>query len=137
MTVPVSSSSTAALLWRIVSPLAPPFSRLQLIARHLSTTRPSRMTKTFKVAEVTELQDGQMKEVDIPGTEGKVLLSKVKGEFYATGAKCTRNALPLQSRRRELIGRLWCSVEEWGVDGERTTCLSMAWSDRSINRVPS
>jgi hypothetical protein len=95
MTPPVSPSSTAAVLWRIVTPLASPFSRLQLIIRHFSTLHSSRMTKSFKVAKVTELQDGQMKEVDIPGTEGKVLLSKVKGEFYATGAKCTRTALSL------------------------------------------
>jgi predicted regulator of Ras-like GTPase activity (Roadblock/LC7/MglB family) len=37
------------------------------------------MSKSFKVAQVSELKDGQMKEVEIPGTEGKVLLSKVKG----------------------------------------------------------
>ena len=98
MTPPVSTS-TVALLSRI---LASPFSRLQLIVRPLSTTRSHNMTKTFKVAQVTELQDGQMKEVDIPGTEGKVLLSKVKGEFYATGAKCTRTPSP-------------CS---WWADGE-------------------
>ena len=48
------------------------------------------MTKTFKVAKVSELKDGQMKEVEIPGTEGKILLSRVKGSFYATGSRCTR-----------------------------------------------
>jgi apoptosis-inducing factor 3 len=52
------------------------------------------MTKTFKVANVSELKDGQMKEVEIPGTEGKILLSRVKGSFYATGSRCTRK-LPL------------------------------------------
>jgi nitrite reductase/ring-hydroxylating ferredoxin subunit len=52
------------------------------------------MTKIFKVAKVSELKDGQMKEVEIPGTEGKILLSRVKGSFYATGSKCTRK-LPL------------------------------------------
>ena len=52
------------------------------------------MTKTFKVAKVSELKDGQMKEVEIPGTEGKILLSRVKGNFYATGSRCTRK-LPL------------------------------------------
>lgn len=50
------------------------------------------MTKSYKVAKVSELKDGQMKEVEIPGTEGKVLLSRVKGSFYATGAKCTRTS---------------------------------------------
>lgn len=48
------------------------------------------MTKPIKVAKVTDLKDGQMKEVEIPGTEGKVLLSRVKGKFYATGSRCTR-----------------------------------------------
>jgi nitrite reductase/ring-hydroxylating ferredoxin subunit len=46
--------------------------------------------KTFKIAKVSDLKDGQMKEVEIPGADGKVLLSRVKGNFYATGAKCTR-----------------------------------------------
>jgi len=50
------------------------------------------MTKTFKVAKVSDLKDGQMKEVEIPGAEGKVLLSRVKGSFYATGARCTRTS---------------------------------------------
>jgi nitrite reductase/ring-hydroxylating ferredoxin subunit len=48
------------------------------------------MTNTFKVAKVSDLKDGQMKEVEIPGTDGKVLLSRVKGNIYATGNRCTR-----------------------------------------------
>jgi nitrite reductase/ring-hydroxylating ferredoxin subunit len=48
------------------------------------------MSKSFKVAKTSDLKDGQMKEVEIPGTEGKVLLSRVKGQYYATGNKCTR-----------------------------------------------
>jgi hypothetical protein len=60
-----------------------------LFSRHFSTTTTT-MAKTFKVAKTADLKDGQMKEVDIPGAEGKLLLSRVKGEFYATGAKCTR-----------------------------------------------
>jgi hypothetical protein len=63
--------------------------RLNLLYRHFSTTS-ARMTKTFKVAKVSDLKDGQMKEVEIPGTDGKVLLSRVKGDFYATGNRCTR-----------------------------------------------
>ena len=66
-----------------------PFNRrLILINRPFLTTTPK--MQTFKVAKVSDLKDGQMKEVDIPGTEGKVLLSRVKGSFYATGARCTR-----------------------------------------------
>jgi apoptosis-inducing factor 3 len=52
------------------------------------------MAKSFKVAKISDLKDGQMKEIDIPGAEGKILLSKVKGSFYATGNKCTRTFLP-------------------------------------------
>jgi len=58
------------------------------------------MTKTFKVAKVTELKDGQMKEVEIPGTDGKVLLSKVQGQFYATGSRCTRT-FPVPSNKED------------------------------------
>ena len=50
------------------------------------------MTKSYTIAKVSDLKDGQMKEVEIPGTDGKVLLSRVKGNFYATGAKCTRTS---------------------------------------------
>jgi len=80
-----------------------PLNRLKLIARHISATPPRSMTKTFKVAKVSELKDGQMKEVEIPGTDGKVLLSKVKGQFYATGARCTRT-FSVPSNRGRLIG---------------------------------
>ena len=62
------------------------------------------MTKSYKVAKVSELKDGQMKEVEIPGTEGKVLLSRVKGSFYATGAKCTRTTTPSRHQIKMLTG---------------------------------
>lgn len=70
------------------------------------------MSKSFKVAKASDLKDGQMKEVEIPGTEGKVLLSKIKGQFYATGNKCTRTPFS----RIVGNGRLWSAVEEWGVE---------------------
>jgi apoptosis-inducing factor 3 len=82
------------------------------------------MTKIFKVAKVSDLKDGQMKEVEIPGTEGKVLLSRVKGSFYATGSKCTRMWPKLCWA---LMDRLWRSFEEWRFDRQWTTCLSLAW----------
>jgi nitrite reductase/ring-hydroxylating ferredoxin subunit len=72
------------------------------------------MSKSFKVAKTTELQDGQMKEVEIPGTEGKVLLSRVKGQFYATGNKCTR--MSMLRKCGNSAYRLWSAVEEWRVD---------------------
>jgi hypothetical protein len=65
--------------------------RLSLIKRQFTSITP-KMTKTFKVAKVSDLKDGQMKEVEIPGAEGKVLLSRIKGSFYATGARCTRTS---------------------------------------------
>lgn len=69
------------------------------------------MTKTFKVAKVSELKDGQMKEVEIPGAEGKILLSRVKGNFYATGSRCTRKLL-LYLHEIDWL-RLWSSFEKW------------------------
>jgi len=89
--------------------------------RGFSTSIP--MSKAYVVAQVQDLKDGQMKEVDIPGSEGKVLLSRVKGEFYATGAKCTRTA-----RRGLRLIRLRCVVEKRRFDGKWPTRLSMAWS---------
>ena len=70
------------------------------VQAQFSVTIP-KMTKTFKVAKVSELKDGQMKEVEIPGTERKILLSRVKGSFYATGSRCTRKLLLYL---QELIG---------------------------------
>lgn len=48
----------------------------------------------IKVASTADLKDGSMKEVDFK--DQKVLLSKVKGQFYATGSKC------------ECVGRCVC-----------------------------
>jgi apoptosis-inducing factor 3 len=73
------------------------------------------------VAKASELKDGQMKEVEIPGTEGKILLSRVKGNFYATGSRCTRkSSLYLQ----ELIGVDYGAPLKNGVlmDSGRLVC---------------
>jgi apoptosis-inducing factor 3 len=79
------------------------------------------MTKIFKVAKVSELKDGQMKEVGIPGTEGKILLSRIKGSFYATGSKCTRK---LPSYLQELLAVDYGAALKNGVltDGGRLVC---------------
>ena len=83
-----SSLSINSIL--LTSRTRPSLSRLLVqLQRHFSASAAG-MSKSFKVAQVSELKDGQMKEVEIPGTEGKVLLSKVKGQFYATGNRCTR-----------------------------------------------
>jgi len=31
-----------------------------------------------------------MKEIELPDTGGKILLSRIQGKYYATGARCTR-----------------------------------------------
>lgn len=45
----------------------------------------------YLVGEVTDLENGQMKEVavEVPGKNYKVLLSKIQGQFYATSHLCT------------------------------------------------
>jgi hypothetical protein len=85
-----SSASTSSIS-KILTSFSKPLFRLNLLHRRFSTA-PLRMPKTFKVAKVSDLKDGQMKEVEIPGTDGKVLLSRVKGNIYATGNKCTRTS---------------------------------------------
>ncbi|TFK72981.1 flavo protein [Pluteus cervinus] len=49
--------------------------------------------QTIAVLDDSELQDGQMKEVDF--NQGKVLLSKVDNKVYATSAYCTHYGAPL------------------------------------------
>jgi hypothetical protein len=81
--------TTTSSISTVLHTLNRSFNRLNLLRRQISFSYP-RMTQTYKVAKVDDLKDGQMKEVEIPGTEGKVLLSRVKGNYYATGSKCTR-----------------------------------------------
>ena len=45
------------------------------------------------VCDVDDLKDGEMREVDVG--EGKVLLVREKGEYYAVGNKCTHYGAPL------------------------------------------
>lgn len=45
------------------------------------------------VCEVDDLKDGEMREVDVG--EGKALLVKENGQFYAIGNKCTHYGAPL------------------------------------------
>ena len=46
-----------------------------------------------KVAQTSEMQDGEMRQVSVGETD--VLLAKIDGEFYATGAICTHYGAPL------------------------------------------
>lgn len=56
--------------------------------------------------DVGDLQDGQMKEV--PFGEKKVLVSKIKGQYYATSHLCTHYKAPLANGTLSLDGRLVC-----------------------------
>ncbi|KAJ3108833.1 hypothetical protein HDU97_010105 [Phlyctochytrium planicorne] len=47
------------------------------------------------VASVSELKDGEMKEVSLGEGNGKALLSKINGEFYATSHLCPHYKAPL------------------------------------------
>ncbi len=49
--------------------------------------------KSVAVARVSDLKDGEMKEVSLDGTP--ILLARVAGEFYALGAHCPHYGAPL------------------------------------------
>jgi len=50
---------------------------------------------TAAVAKLSELQDGQMKEVEVG--EGKILVIKDKNKVFATGNRCTHYGAPLKT----------------------------------------
>jgi NADPH-dependent 2,4-dienoyl-CoA reductase/sulfur reductase-like enzyme/nitrite reductase/ring-hydroxylating ferredoxin subunit len=49
--------------------------------------------KDVTVARSGELQDGEMKQVSVDGTE--ILLARVRGKYHAVGAHCTHYGAPL------------------------------------------
>lgn len=49
--------------------------------------------KEIAVAKITDLQNGQMQQLEVEGTQ--ILLSKIDDCFYATGAFCTHYGAPL------------------------------------------
>ncbi|KAG8961514.1 hypothetical protein FRC03_005312 [Tulasnella sp. 419] len=63
-------------------------------------------TKTVAVLPDSELKDGQVKEVVFG--EGKVLLSRVRGQVHATSAFCTHYGAPLAKGVLESSGRIVC-----------------------------
>ena len=67
------------------------------------------------VAKVSDLRDGEMKEVTVGDT--KVLLTRLKGKFHAVGAVCTHYGGPLA---------------EGALSGERVVC---PWHQASFNVV--
>jgi NADPH-dependent 2,4-dienoyl-CoA reductase/sulfur reductase-like enzyme/nitrite reductase/ring-hydroxylating ferredoxin subunit len=51
------------------------------------------MPKKFMVARITDLQDGDMKEVEVGGL--KILLTRLDGTFFAIGGECSHYGGPL------------------------------------------
>ncbi|KAG1747078.1 uncharacterized protein EDB91DRAFT_1116111 [Suillus paluster] len=71
-------------------------------------TRPSAMSlKTIAVCSESELQDGQMKQVDFEG-EGKVVLYRLNDNIHATSAFCTHYGAPLAKGVLTADGRVVC-----------------------------
>ncbi|KAG0656683.1 hypothetical protein C6P46_006985 [Rhodotorula mucilaginosa] len=72
------------------------------------------MTTKVRVGSVDLLNDGQMqvppKEIPFPSedSEAKILLSKVKGQYFATSSKCTHYGAPLAKGVLTAEGRLVC-----------------------------
>lgn len=62
--------------------------------------------QTIEVLDESELQDGQMKQVDFG--EGKVLLSKIGKDVHATSAFCTHYGAPLAKGVLVASGRVTC-----------------------------
>ncbi|GAA5904893.1 hypothetical protein JCM6882_003235 [Rhodosporidiobolus microsporus] len=63
-----------------------------------------------RVGAADLLKDGEMKEVAFPSddSETKVLLSKIKGKYYANSSKCTHYGAPLAKGVLTEEGRLVC-----------------------------
>ncbi len=50
--------------------------------------------KEVRIGNVNDIKNGEMKSVKI-GDEEEILLTKIEGNFYATGAHCTHYGAPL------------------------------------------
>ncbi|GAA5885205.1 hypothetical protein JCM16303_005902 [Sporobolomyces ruberrimus] len=70
----------------------------------------SSSTVRVRVGGLDLLQDGKMKEIPFPkeDSESKILLSKVKGQYYANSSKCTHYGAPLAKGVLTENGRLVC-----------------------------
>src|SRR5512139_301481 len=51
------------------------------------------MSKEIMIAKVSDLQDGEMKEVEVEGL--KILLTRLEGTFFAIGGECSHYGGPL------------------------------------------
>ncbi|GAA5952022.1 hypothetical protein JCM3765_005172 [Sporobolomyces pararoseus] len=70
----------------------------------------STSTIRVRVGGTDLLQDGKMKEIPFPkeDSESKILLSKIKGQYYANSSKCTHYGAPLAKGVLTENGRLVC-----------------------------
>lgn len=71
--------------------------------------------KEIAIAKINDLKDGQMRQIAVE--DSQILLSKVDGKFYATGAFCTHYGAPL---------------EKGIICGERVVC---PWHNACFNVV--
>src|SRR5512143_2897184 len=51
------------------------------------------MSREIDIVKVDELQDGEMKEIEVAGL--KILLTRLDGKFYAIGGECSHYGGPL------------------------------------------
>ncbi|ORY86981.1 hypothetical protein BCR37DRAFT_376319 [Protomyces lactucae-debilis] len=70
-------------------------SQLLRILQSTSARRMSTSTQEYLVAKTSDLKDNEKKEVNVPGTEHKVLLIKQNDKYFATSPKCTHYGAPL------------------------------------------
>ncbi|KAH8550711.1 hypothetical protein BGW37DRAFT_498138 [Umbelopsis sp. PMI_123] len=79
------------------------------ITRHSPTLQSTIRTMAILkqvVAKETDLKDGELKEVTVG--DKPVLLSRVKGSYYATSARCTHYGAPLAKGTLASDGRIMC-----------------------------
>lgn len=108
------SSSTLRTSIRLAAPRsAPGLSpalplNLPLVARNF--TRSTMAPTKVKVGAIDLLKDGEMKEIPFPSedSESKILLTKVKGQYFANSNKCTHYGAPLVKGVLTESGRITC-----------------------------
>lgn len=65
------------------------------------------MSKSYEVGSVSDLKDGEKKEVELENGS-KVLLAKLNGKFLATSSNCTHYGAPLKNGVLTPEGRITC-----------------------------
>ncbi|GAA6014260.1 hypothetical protein JCM11491_005018 [Sporobolomyces phaffii] len=100
---------------RLLNPLCRPtttFAAARLVHYSSSIRMSSSSTATVRVrvGGLDLLEDGKMKEIPFPNddSESKILLSKIKGQYYANSSKCTHYGAPLAKGVLTETGRLVC-----------------------------